>query len=163
MFPVFFDKIPYFIDLNDIEIGFNFDIFFKNFSEVSDPILDEASLVSNKQMLNIINIAKTLDIKLILQGDTKQLSSVEAGKPFHQLQQAGMKTVVMCDILRQKNQELKQAVELTINSQIKQAITKITQSLHLKYHHTQTRAHKKNTHIIYKNKPNFKIITPRNE
>ena len=107
MFPVFFDKIPYFIDLNDIEIGFNFDIFFKNFSEVSDPILDEASLVSNKQMLSLINITKTLDVKLILQGDTKQLSSVEAGKPFHQLQQAGMKTVIMNDILRQKNQELK--------------------------------------------------------
>ena len=126
-------------------------------------ILDEASLVSNKQMLSLINITKTLDVKLILQGDTKQLSSVEAGKPFHQLQQAGMNTVVMSDILRQQNQDLKQAVELTINSQIKQAITKITQNLHLKYHHTQTRAHKKNTHIIYKNKPNFKIITPRNE
>jgi conjugative relaxase-like TrwC/TraI family protein len=92
-------------------------------------ILDEASLVSNKQMLSLINITKTLDIKLILQGDTKQLSSVEAGKPFHQLQQAGMKTVVMSDILRQQNQDLKQAVELTINAQIKQAFQKIQNNI----------------------------------
>jgi conjugative relaxase-like TrwC/TraI family protein len=92
-------------------------------------ILDEASLVSNKQMLNLINITKTLDVKLILQGDTKQLSSVEAGKPFHQLQQAGMKTVVMSDILRQKDDNLKQAVELTINSQIKEAFQKIQNNI----------------------------------
>jgi ATP-dependent exoDNAse (exonuclease V) alpha subunit len=92
-------------------------------------ILDEASLVSNKQMLSLINITKALDIKLILQGDTKQLSSVEAGKPFHQLQQAGMKTVIMNDILRQQNPNLKQAVELTINSQIKQAFQKIQNNI----------------------------------
>ena len=80
-------------------------------------------------MLNLINIAKTLDVKLILQGDTKQLSSVEAGKPFHQLQQAGMKTVIMKDILRQQNQDLKQAVEFTITAQIKQAFQKIQNNI----------------------------------
>ena len=48
---------------------------------------------------------------------------------FHQLQQAGMKTVVMSDILRQQNQDLKQAVELTINAQIKQAFQKIQNNI----------------------------------
>jgi conjugative relaxase-like TrwC/TraI family protein len=91
-------------------------------------ILDESSLVSNKQMLSLLDITKNLDTKIILQGDSKQLSAVEAGKPFHQLQKAGMKTVIMKDILRQKNGDLKQAVEFTISEQtdnIKQAFQKL--------------------------------------
>lgn len=95
-------------------------------------ILDEASLVSNNQMLSLLNITKTLNTKLILQGDTKQLSSVEAGKPFHQLQKAGMNTVTMTDILRQTNPDLKQAIELTISEKadnIKQAFQKIQNNI----------------------------------
>ena len=48
--------------------------------------------------------------RLVLVGDTRQLRAVDAGQPFRQLQQAGMTTATMDDILRQKNPALRQAV-----------------------------------------------------
>ena len=95
--------------------------FFKN----KIVVLDEASLVSNKQMLSLLSITKNLGSKLILQGDTKQLSAIEAGKPFYQMQEAGLKTTIMSDILRQKDANLKGVVESTIADNIKLALQKL--------------------------------------
>ena len=51
-----------------------------------------------------LRIAGELRIpKLVLVGDAKQLDAVDAGKPFAQLQQAGMKTAVMDEIMRQRD------------------------------------------------------------
>ncbi len=38
-------------------------------------------------------------------------SAVEAGRPYHQLQQAGMKTARLDEIVRQRDPALKEAVE----------------------------------------------------
>ena len=46
----------------------------------------------------------------MLVGDIKQLDAVDAGKPFHQLQDAGMSTAVMDEIMRQRNLNVKAAV-----------------------------------------------------
>ncbi|KLB38043.1 AAA family ATPase, partial [Xanthomonas euvesicatoria] len=43
--------------------------------------------------------------------DTKQTEAIEAGKPFAQLQQDGMQTARISEIQRQKDHELKTAVE----------------------------------------------------
>ena len=58
-------------------------------------------------------------------GDEKQLGAVEAGKPFAQLQQAGMKTAVMDDILRQRDPDLKAAVEASLAGEIGRAFEKL--------------------------------------
>ena len=47
----------------------------------------------------------------MLIGDTRQHQAVEAGKPFEQLQQAGMRTAHLDQIIRQKEPELRKAVE----------------------------------------------------
>ena len=44
-------------------------------------------------------------------GDSRQHEAVEAGRPFAQLQQAGMRTATLNDIVRQRDPELKQVVE----------------------------------------------------
>ena len=49
--------------------------------------------------------------KVLLIGDTRQHLGVDAGKPFEQLQQAGMHTVQLDQIIRQKDPELLKAVE----------------------------------------------------
>lgn len=49
--------------------------------------------------------------RLVQLGDTKQTEAIEAGKPFAQLQQNGMQTARIKEIQRQKNQELKIAVQ----------------------------------------------------
>ena len=61
----------------------------------------------------------------MLVGDVKQLEAVDAGKPFAQLQQAGMKTAVMDEILRQRDPDLKAAVEASLVGDIGKAFEKL--------------------------------------
>jgi ATP-dependent exoDNAse (exonuclease V) alpha subunit len=60
-----------------------------------------------------------------LVGDTRQHESVEAGRPFAQLQEAGMKTAKLDEIVRQRDPELKQAVEQLARGEVWQAVTSL--------------------------------------
>ena len=89
-------------------------------------VVDEGSLASTVQARNLLKIAGELRIpKLVLVGDAKQLDAVDAGKPFAQLQQAGMKTAVMDEIMRQRDPGLKAAVEATLAGDIGKAFEKL--------------------------------------
>ena len=85
-------------------------------------VVDEGSLTSTAQARDLLRIAGALRIpKLVLVGDSKQLDAVDAGKPFAQLQAAGMKTAVMDEILRQRDPDLKAAVEASLAGEIGKA------------------------------------------
>jgi ATP-dependent exoDNAse (exonuclease V) alpha subunit len=73
-------------------------------------MVDESSLASTKQMREFLEKIGPQD-KVLLIGDTRQHQGVDAGKPFEQLQQAGMKTAQLDQIVRQKDPELLKAVE----------------------------------------------------
>ncbi len=89
-------------------------------------VVDEGSLASTVQARDLLRIAGELRIpKLVLVGDAKQLDAVDAGKPFAQLQQAGMKTAVMDEILRQRDPGLKAAVEASLAGEIATAFEKL--------------------------------------
>ena len=62
---------------------------------------------------------------MVLVGDAKQLDAVDAGKPFAQLQAAGMKTAVMDEIMRQRDPALKEAVEASLKGDIGRAFEKL--------------------------------------
>jgi hypothetical protein len=51
--------------------------------------------------------------RVLLIGDIRQHQGVEPGRPFEQLQEAGMRTAKLDEIVRQKNPALKSAVELS--------------------------------------------------
>ena len=75
-------------------------------------ILDEASMVSTAQMLLLMRIAERTGIaRLILVGDRSQLRAVDAGEPFRALQEAGIATAKMDQILRQREPDLRAAVQ----------------------------------------------------
>ena len=89
-------------------------------------VVDEGSLASTVQARDLLRIAGTLRIpKVVLVGDEKQLDAVDAGKPFAQLQQAGMRTAVMDEIMRQREPALKEAVEASIAGDIRGAFEKL--------------------------------------
>ncbi len=89
-------------------------------------VVDEGSLASTVQARDLLKIASELRIpKLVLVGDAKQLDAVDAGKPFAQLQQAGMKTAVMDEIMRQRDADLKAAVEASLTGEIGRAFEKL--------------------------------------
>ncbi|HEX4029193.1 MAG TPA: MobF family relaxase [Terracidiphilus sp.] len=73
-------------------------------------MVDESSLASTKQMRDFLDKIGPQD-KVLLIGDTRQHQGVDAGKPFEQLQQAGMQTAQLDQIVRQRDPELLKAVE----------------------------------------------------
>ena len=73
-------------------------------------MVDESSLASTKQMRDFLSKINPQD-KVLLVGDTRQHQGVDAGKPFEDLQQAGMRTAQLDQIIRQKEPGLLAAVE----------------------------------------------------
>ena len=89
-------------------------------------VVDEGSLASTVQARDLLRIARELRIpRVVLVGDEKQLDAVDAGKPFAQLQRAGMKTAAMDEILRQRDPDLKAAVEASLAGNIEKAFEKL--------------------------------------
>jgi conjugative relaxase-like TrwC/TraI family protein len=84
-------------------------------------VMDESSLASTKQMHEFVSRLHPND-RVLLVGDTRQHESVEAGRIFAQLQDAGMKTVKLEEIVRQRDPELKQTVEQLARGQVGEAI-----------------------------------------
>ena len=93
-------------------------------------VVDEGSLASTVQTRDLLRIADALRIpRVVLVGDAKQLDAVDAGKPFAQLQAAGMKTAVMDEIMRQRDPALKEAVEASLAGEIGRAFDKLGDSI----------------------------------
>jgi conjugative relaxase-like TrwC/TraI family protein len=84
-------------------------------------VVDESSLASTKQMHEFLTRLHPND-RVLLVGDTRQHESIEAGRIFAQLQEGGMKTVKLDEIVRQKDPELKQVVEQLARGQVGEAI-----------------------------------------
>ena len=89
-------------------------------------VVDEGSLASTREMRELLRISEVLRLpRVVLVGDAKQLDAVDAGKPFAQLQQAGMKTATMNEIMRQRDPDLKAAVEATLAGDVRRAFEKL--------------------------------------
>ena len=73
--------------------------------------VDEASMVSNRRFRDYLKLIHHLECRTVIVGDTEQYAAIESGKPFALLQKAGLKTIYLSDIIRQKNPELLKAVK----------------------------------------------------
>lgn len=88
-------------------------------------VIDEAGVVPARLMQQVLQVAEKADARVVLVGDTEQTKAVEAGRPFDQLQAAGMATARMEDIQRQKDPALKEAVELAAKGATTASLDKI--------------------------------------
>jgi conjugative relaxase-like TrwC/TraI family protein len=88
--------------------------------------VDESSLASTNQMREFLSRIGPND-RLLLIGDTRQHQGVEAGRPFEQLQEAGMRTARLDEIVRQKDPALKAAVELLATGHVSAALDALQQ------------------------------------
>ena len=59
---------------------------------------------------------------MLFVGDVRQHEAVEAGRPYAQLQEAGMRTARLDEIIRQKDPALKEAVEQLARGEVREAI-----------------------------------------
>jgi len=87
-------------------------------------VLDESSLASTKQMHEFVSRLHPSD-RMLLVGDTRQHEAIEAGRPFAQLQEAGMRTVRLDQIVRQRDPELRQVVDQLAHGQIQAAVANL--------------------------------------
>ena len=85
-------------------------------------IVDEASMLSAHDMTQLLTRAGKASARIVLVGDVKQLGSVGAGAAFAQLQQAGMATAKLAEIVRQTNAGTREAVLASIEGHAGKAI-----------------------------------------
>lgn len=89
-------------------------------------ILDESSLASTRQMHSFVNRLHPSE-RVLMVGDTRQHEAVEAGRPFAQLQEAGMKTVRLDEIVRQRDPDLKEVVEQLARGEVQAGVASLEQ------------------------------------
>lgn len=85
-------------------------------------IVDEASMLSAHDMAKLLTRADKAGARLVLVGDVKQLGSVGAGAAFAQLQQAGMATAKLAEVVRQTNLRTREAVMASIEGHAGKAL-----------------------------------------
>ncbi len=88
--------------------------------------VDESSLSSTNQIREFLSRLGPND-RVLLVGDIRQHQGVEAGRPFEQLQEAGMRTAKLDEIVRQKDPALKTAVELLAQREVPGALEALQQ------------------------------------
>ena len=85
-------------------------------------IVDEASLLSARDMAALLGLAADSKARVVLVGDVKQLGSVGAGAAFAQLQSAGMATARLDNVVRQTNSATREAVLASIEGDARKAL-----------------------------------------
>lgn len=103
-------------------------------------VIDEAGVVPTRQMEQTLKLAEKAGARVVLMGDTAQTKAIEAGRPFDQLQAAGMQTAHMKEIQRQKDPELKIAVELAAQGAASSSLQRIKDVTEIKDHHERRAA-----------------------
>lgn len=89
-------------------------------------VMDESGMVSAKDMHSVMLAVEKADARIVMVGDTQQLKAVQAGKPFAQLQAAGITVARMSDIQRQTNATLRQAVQHAAAGEVRDSLKLLT-------------------------------------
>jgi conjugative relaxase-like TrwC/TraI family protein len=87
-------------------------------------VVDESSLAGTRQVNEFLNRLGGQD-RVLLVGDVRQHEAIEAGRPYSQLQEAGMRTAQLDEIIRQKDPALKDAVERLSRGEIREAVSSL--------------------------------------
>ena len=75
-------------------------------------ILDEAGMVSARQMTDLLRLAEECSVRVVFSGDTKQIRSVEAGDALRILEkESRLKTVALNQVQRQTRKDYREAME----------------------------------------------------
>jgi conjugative relaxase-like TrwC/TraI family protein len=75
-------------------------------------ILDEAGMVSARQMGDLLRLAEDCSLRVVFSGDTKQIRSVEAGDALRILEkESRLKTVALAQVQRQTRKDYRDAIE----------------------------------------------------
>jgi len=88
-------------------------------------IVDEGGQIGALDAYRLMQRAEREGARVLFVGDVKQFSAVAAGNPFKSLQEEGIATAQILESVRQKNPELKLAVDLIARGQIEQGFAQL--------------------------------------
>jgi conjugative relaxase-like TrwC/TraI family protein len=75
-------------------------------------IVDEAGMVSGRQMQSLLHLAEDQEARIVFSGDTRQIPSVEASDALRILErESGLKSVSLTEVQRQTNSLYREAVK----------------------------------------------------
>jgi len=75
-------------------------------------IVDEAGMVSGRQMQSLLHLAEDQGARIVFSGDTRQIPSVEASDALRILErESGLKSVSLTEVQRQTNSVYREAVK----------------------------------------------------
>ncbi|HET9595098.1 MAG TPA: AAA family ATPase [Anaeromyxobacteraceae bacterium] len=112
----------------------------KQLDECTVLVVDEAGTVPTRQMEQTLRLAEERGGRVVLLGDTKQTKAIEAGRPFDQLQAAGMATAHLGEIQRQKDPVLRQAVALAARGEAEASLAQLREVREIRDDHARRRA-----------------------
>ena len=124
--------------------------------------LDETSLSSTNQVHEFLSKLHEQD-RVLLIGDTRQHQAVEAGRVFEQLQQAGMQTFRLDQIVRQKDEHLKQAVERMAAGRISESLSLLDEQKRIHQFANRQERFRAIARNYVSNSVNTLVISPDNE
>jgi conjugative relaxase-like TrwC/TraI family protein len=88
-------------------------------------LVDEASQLGTRDMLQLFNVAEAVNARVILVGDRRQHRSVTAGEPLKLLEEsAGLKVAEVTEILRQQG-DYKKAAQALSEGRVAEAFTEL--------------------------------------
>ena len=91
-------------------------------------VVDESSMLSTAQLRALARLAERIGVaRVVLCGDHRQLQSVRPGQPFRLLQEAGMSTAVMDEIVRQRNPVIRKAVRDALAGRPARALARLAE------------------------------------
>jgi conjugative relaxase-like TrwC/TraI family protein len=91
--------------------------------------IDEAGLLSARQMRGIFHLAEKQNCRVILSGDTRQHTSVERGDALRLLEKyAGLNPAELTEIRRQRNEQYREAIRDLANGDSRSGFEKLEQS-----------------------------------
>ena len=123
--------------------------------------VDESSLASTRQVREFLARLGPTD-RVLLIGDTRQHQGVEAGRPFEQLQQAGMRTAKLDEIVRQRDPSLKSAVELLAHGQSAKALVELREHRRVEEIPGREERIRAIARVYAESPPNTLIVSPDN-
>ncbi|MDG6913325.1 MAG: AAA family ATPase, partial [Nitrososphaerota archaeon] len=93
-------------------------------------VVDEAGMVSTRDMLTILQRVEAEGSRVVLVGDSRQLSSVEAGAPLRALIEQGTSTVTLEEIMRQRDPRAREMVAAYARGEVRTGADMATTYFH---------------------------------
>lgn len=91
-------------------------------------IIDESSLLATRQVNGLLRKARDAEVdRIVFVGDQRQHHAIEAGRPIHQMQRAGMRVARLATIRRQRDPELRKSVMHASAGEVSEALRVLDQ------------------------------------